>query len=312
MKTESENNQVAILMATYEPSETLVAQVDSFQEQRADNLTLIVSDDSEGEPSEFLRQALERFSRGDVSLVNGPREGFAQNFLALIRLAGPEVAYACLSDQDDVWFPAKIERSRSILEQEPADIPAIYCSRTLRCDNDLKSLQLSRMPSRNLGFPHALVQNVAAGNTIMMNRAALDLLQAASLEAGEIVAHDWWIYQMITGVGGRVIFDQEPTLYYRQHGGNIIGANVGTAALLMRTRMVASGRFSEWNDINIAALRRSAHRFTPDNQRRLALFARARRRRGIARVNDLQKVGVYRQTKFSNAAMWSAIALGKI
>ncbi|AML50953.1 hypothetical protein [Falsihalocynthiibacter arcticus] len=151
-----------------------------------------------------------------------------------------------------------------------------------------------------------------SASPIMMNRAALDLLQDASLEAGAIEARDWWIYQMITGVGGKVIFDQEQSLYYRQHGGNLIGANVGTAALLTRTRMVASGRFSEWNDINIAALRRSAHRFTPENQRRLALFARARRRRGIARLNDLQKVGVYRQTKFSNAAMWSAIALGKI
>ncbi|MEH6834199.1 MULTISPECIES: glycosyl transferase [Falsihalocynthiibacter] len=312
MKIESENKQVAILMATYEPCETLVEQVVSFQEQVAEDLSLIVSDDSEGEPSAFLRLTLERFSKGPVTLASGPREGFAQNFLSLIRLAGPDVAYACLSDQDDVWFPAKIERSRNMLEIEPADIPTIYCSRTLRCDNELKSLRLSRMPARTLGFPHALVQNVAAGNTIMMNRAALDLLQDASLEAGAIVAHDWWIYQMITGVGGKVIFDQEPSLYYRQHGGNLIGANVGTAALLTRTRMVANGRFSEWNDINIAALRRSAHRFTPENQRRLALFARARRRRGIARLNDLQKVGVYRQTKFSNAAMWSAIALGKI
>lgn len=299
-------------MATYEPDETLVAQVDSFQNQSADGLRLIVSDDSKSEPSEYLRETAHRFTKGTVTVVNGPRKGFAQNFLSLIRRAGPEVSYACLSDQDDVWFPAKIERSRNALARENTNIPTIYCSRTLECDDDLKTLRLSRMPVRKLGFPHALVQNVAAGNTIMMNRAALDLLQEASVEAGDIVAHDWWIYQLITGVGGKVIFDQEPSLYYRQHSGNIIGANAGTAALLMRTRMVASGRFSEWNDINIAALRRSTHRFTPENQRRLALFARARRRKGIARVSDLQKVGVYRQTKFSNAAMWSAIALGKI
>lgn len=299
-------------MATFNPGATLVEQVDSFQNQMAENLSLIVSDDSEGEPSPFVCDTVARFSKGPTKVVSGPREGFAQNFLALIRHAGPDVGYACLSDQDDVWLPAKIERSRTSLEAEPAEVPTIYCSRTLECDDDLSILRTSRMPARQLGFPHALVQNVAAGNTIMMNRAALDLLQEASEEAGEIVAHDWWIYQMITGAGGKVIFDPEPSLYYRQHAGNIIGANVGTAALIMRTRMVASGRFVEWNDINIAAMRRSAHRFTPDNQRRLALFARARRRKGIARVAALQKVGVYRQTKFSNAAMWSAIALGKV
>lgn len=163
--------KVAILLATYEPNETLVEQVVSFQDQVADDLQLIVSDDSQGVPSAFLRLTLQQFSKGSVTLVGGPHDGFAQNFLSLIRLAGPDVAYACLSDQDDVWFPAKIERSRNMLENEPADIPTAYCNRTLRCDNGLKSLRLSRMPTRNLGFPHALVQNVAAGNTIMMNRA---------------------------------------------------------------------------------------------------------------------------------------------
>lgn len=299
-------------MATYNPSGTLVGQVESFQNQTAGDLQLLVSDDSEGEPSKFIQDTIEGFTKGKTTIVSGPRKGFALNFLSLIRLAGPDVEYACLSDQDDVWLPEKIERSRAALAKSPADVPTIYCSRTLECDNDLRVKRVSRMPTRELCFPHALVQNVAAGNTIMMNRAALDLLQDASAEVGEIIAHDWWIYQMITGVDGKVIYDEEPSLFYRQHDGNIIGANTGTAALLMRTRMVASGRFVEWNDINIVALRRSAHRFTPENQRRLALFARARRRKGMARMSDLQKVGVYRQTKFSNAAMWSAIAMGKI
>jgi hypothetical protein len=138
------------------------------------------------------------------------------------------------------------------------------------------------------------------------------VLQAASLEAGEIVAHDWWIYQIITGVGGTVISDPEPTLYYRQHAGNIIGANTGFRATWRRMRMVASGQYCIWNDINIAALRRSAHRLTPENQRRLALFARARRRKGRARLLDLRRVGVYRQTRLSNAALWGAAAFGKI
>lgn len=312
MSNPQDKSRVAILLATYTPDATLLEQVESFQTQSYEGLELIVSDDSEGAPSTFLQAAIARFTVGPVTLAAGPKQGFAQNFLSLIRRAGPDVAYACLSDQDDVWMPDKIQRSHARLAQEPAQIPAIYCSRTLECGSDLTPIKPSRLHKRSLCFGHALVQNVVAGNTIMMNRAALDVLQAASVEAGEIVAHDWWIYQIITGVGGTVISDPEPTLYYRQHAGNIIGANTGFRATWRRMRMVASGQYCIWNDINIAALRRSAHRLTPENQRRLALFARARRRKGRARLLDLRRVGVYRQTRLSNAALWGAAAFGKI
>jgi glycosyltransferase involved in cell wall biosynthesis len=307
-----EASSVAILLATYHPDATVLEQVESFQTQSYDNLSLIVSDDSDGGTSELLHGAIASFTRGPTSLVSGPKRGFAQNFLSLIRRAGPDVSYACLSDQDDVWMPEKVKRSVEQLAQLPVQTPAIYCSRTLECSSDLTPIKPSRNHKRALGFSHALVQNVVAGNTIMMNRAALDILQAASAEVGEIVAHDWWVYQIITGVGGTVIMDPQPTLYYRQHDGNIIGANTGFRATWTRMCMVANGRFCIWNDINIAALRQSSHRFTPENQRRLALFARARRRKGRARLNDLRRVGVYRQSRLSNAAMWGAAAIGKI
>lgn len=102
---------------------------------------------------------------------------------------------------------------------------------------------------------------------MMLNRAAIDLLRASAAEAGRVVVHDWWIYQILSGVGGTVIFDEVPLLLYRQHGGNQIGANAGVSAKLRRFRWMLAGRFRRWNAINLSASWSSAHRSPPRNGR---------------------------------------------
>ena len=51
-----------------------------------------------------------------------------------------------------------------------------------------------------------------------------------------------------------MIYDPEPTVRYRQHGGNLIGGNLGLGARLARLRMLAAGRLAEYSDVNLAAL----------------------------------------------------------
>ena len=68
----------------------------------------------------------------------------------------------------------------------------------------------------------ALTQNVATGCTVMLNRAAADLI-AASRAPGATL-HDWWSYLMVSAAGGRVLFDAAPVVLYRQHEANALGA----------------------------------------------------------------------------------------
>src|SRR6478752_10829642 len=51
---------------------------------------------------------------------------------------------------------------------------------------------------------------------------------------GALVAHDWWTYQVVTGIGGTAHYDPWPSLRYRQHGLNLVGANRGLRARLVR------------------------------------------------------------------------------
>ena len=147
---------------------------------------------------------------------------------------------------------------------------------------------------------------------MMLNSAGVDLVRAAAAEAGRVVVHDWWIYQIISGVGGDVIFDEVPLLLYRQHAGNQIGANAGISAKLRRMRWMLGGRFRRWNAINLAALRASSHRFTPENRAIIADFARLQRSGLWDRLAILRRLGLYRQGLEGTLALWLAAVLGRI
>lgn len=305
---------VYILCATYNGEAYLQEQLDSIASQSHENWKLLVSDDGSTDAS---RQIISTFmaNRPNVELFDGPNAGGAANFMSLFQRmpdASSTDDWAAFCDQDDVWLPNKLERGLEALSHVPSDKPALYCSRTWVSDVTLNHRQLSARRPRPAGFKNALVQNIAAGNTILLNPAAVKVLRAAARDCGPVVVHDWWVYQMITGVGGVVVHDDSPTLLYRQHGSNSIGANSGFLARFWRIGMILSGEFRKWNDVNIAALMRCGSLLTPQNQATLSQFAEARAARLPLRIRKFGQLGLYRQTKASTAALWVSTLLGKL
>lgn len=305
---------VAILLATYNGGSNLKEQLNSFAAQDHTNWSLIVSDDCS---TDDTRKTLQDFAAEGhpVTILDGPKEGAAANFMSLLRRFSdhvPNGAWVAFSDQDDVWLADKLSRSvRALTDLEDAT-PALYCSRTWITNDDLQGRRLSVPRPRPLGFRNALVQNVASGNTILLNAAGAELVEAAAQQTGKVVVHDWWTYQILAGVGGNLVHDDEPTLLYRQHDGNEIGANDNAKARLARIRMLLSGHFAEWNRMNANALSHSAHLFTSENQLLLADFKKIlnMRRRYSWRV--LKRMKLYRQTSASSFALWVALMLRRL
>lgn len=305
--------EVAILLAVHNGARTLMAQLQSYAAQTHPQWQLIAADDGSTDNSQYV---LGEFARAHqqrrINLYPGACRGFAQNFLHLLRLVGPDLPFAAFSDQDDVWLPEKLERAVAALNAVPANQPALYCGRTVICDNAMAPRSTSPLFRRRPCFANALVQSIAGGNTMVLNRAALHLAQAASREAGEIASHDWWLYQIVTGAGGQVIYDSEPAVLYRQHSQNLVGANTGFAAKLWRMWWLVQGRFRRWNGANIRALTASAHRLTPENRAILEVFSQARCRPPATRLRLLRRAGLFRQTRGGNATFWCAAAFGLV
>jgi len=304
---------IAILLATFNGAANLREQLDSYTAQILPAARLIVSDDGS---QDATRAILAEFAAAHpelpLSLIDGPHRGAAHNFLHLLRAVPPEIDMVAISDQDDVWLPEKLAHGSAALAAADPALPTLFGGRSWVCDAHLGRRSLSPLPQRAPGFRHALVQNIAGGNTMMLNRVALDVLQPASLEPRKLVVHDWWIYQIITGIGGQVLFDPEPLLLYRQHGGNLIGANHGLAAKYRRLKLLLNGRFRRWNSINIKALTASAQRLTPQNRQILADFEQLHHSGMVQRLRLLKRIGLYRQGLSGSLSLWLAAVLGRI
>lgn len=306
-------DEVAILLALHNGARFIVDQLDSLASQTHSAWRLIVSDDGSTDDGPLrIRRWAAQHSERSVRLLPGPRRGFAANFLHLLGTVEPSTRFAAFADQDDVWLPGKLQRALDRLNRVDPRLPALHCTQTWICDARLRNPFRSRLWDRQPSFRNALVQNIAAGNTIVMNNAALRLLQAAARRVEDVAAHDWWAYQMVTGAGGVILPDEVPSLLYRQHDANVIGANRGARALWRRGQIVLAGRFRDWNGLNIAALRRATPYLTPESRAVLEEFAAARRVAGPLCAARLNRAGLHRQTWAGTGALWVAASMGLV
>ncbi|WP_181893351.1 glycosyltransferase family 2 protein [Falsiruegeria mediterranea] len=309
----SENDGVCILLGLYQGARFLQEQLDSFAAQSWPHWSLIVSDDgSRDQGPEIVADFAAAHPDRQITCRSGPQQGFVRNFQSLLQAVPPDVPYAALSDQDDVWFPDKIERALTQLAALPAEVPALYCARTLICDEDLTPMGPSPHFPRTPGFRNALVQSIGGGNTMVLNRAALDLVATCIHEEAIPVAHDWWLYQVVSGCGGTIVRDPDPVLSYRQHAHNQIGANLSARAQMARLVALLGGQFRSWSATNLAALAGLEPQMTPDAHRVLQHFAQARRGGIVRRLSSLRQSGVYRQGRLGDIALYMACVLNRL
>ncbi|WP_244867512.1 glycosyltransferase [Vannielia litorea] len=304
----SEAPPVTVLMAVHRGAPHLPDQLDSLTEQQHKNWSLVVSIDGEDDGSGQILDTHPSAAR--ITRITGPGKGAAANFLHLMRRVDPG-NYWAFSDQDDVWLPHKLGSAVKQLENVPWNQPAMYHSRSLITDGLLDNHRMSPSRPKPPSFANALVQNIAGGNTIVLNPAASRLVHAAAHDVEDVTIHDWWLYQLITGAGGVVLHDEAPSLLYRQHGANLIGANDGMRARARRLRMVMDGTYKRWMETNIAALKACAKYFTPENRRILRRVIAARRQPLPVRMKMLRDAGIHRQTQFASSVMWLSVILGR-
>lgn len=311
--------RIAILMGLYNGAAHLQAQLDSFAAQTTPAWDLTVSDDGSDDdgPQIVARFARAQRDRGrSVRLVAGPGRGVAANFLSLLAALPPETQWAALSDQDDVWLPQRLEHGRTALAALAPGRPALFGSATWIVQDDLGGRVRSPRFSHPPGFRNALVQSIAGGNTMLLNRAGIDLARAAAAEvlaADRLPAtHDWWLYQIISGAGGVVVRSEEPTLLYRQHGGNLFGSNRGLGASLQRLWRVGTGDLARWTARNGRALETSAQRLTPENRALLRQFTALRTQDMVSRIQSFRRMGLYRQGRAGQVVLWLAAAFGRL
>jgi glycosyltransferase involved in cell wall biosynthesis len=310
--TERTHPRIAILLGTHHGERYLADQLKSIALQSWTNWEVWGSDDHSSDATWEILSAY-RAEWGDerLKMQRGPARGFCANFLSLACDARIHADLFAFCDQDDLWDTDKLERAvRWHRDVRPGE-PALYCGRTRLIDENGTGIGFSPLFKRPVTFRNALVQSIAGGNTMVFNRAARDLLMEAGREI-DVQTHDWWTYIVVTGCGGRVYYDPQPAVGYRQHAGNLVGSNASLGGRVRRAVRLLEGRFRNMNDRNLAALRRLRHRMTMENLAILDEFTRARNRGLAGRITGLRRSGVYCHTRLGNIGLAAAAVLKKL
>jgi glycosyltransferase involved in cell wall biosynthesis len=296
---------VHILLATYNGAQFLTEQLESIARQTHSAWTLTISDDGSTDNTLALVAEFAARITQPLTVLQGPRQkSSTRNFCHLIQNAPTAEAsdlYA-FCDQDDVWLDNKLERAVEWHAQQQSHAVRLYCSRTQFVDAHLKPIGLSPGIQRPPSFGNALVQNIASGNTMVMSHDVL--LAQKKVKPEHSVWHDWTTYLVATALGGIVCFDDQPSLNYRQHGGNVIGANNGFTAQIKRLKPLFNGRFKQWTDANLAAVGDLNTLPTHDSLHLYRQFEKLRQMpEPWHRLNAWRKLSIRRQTPSSTLSL---------
>ena len=223
------SRRINVLLTTYNGSRFLPNQLESLLAQSLPAYRFTIRDD--GSTAEtFLQLEKWAFGRPNVCVLRGPRLGAIDNFFTLLKTPDSESEYFAFCDQDDVWLPDKLERAVEAIREYPGNQPVMYCSKVEFVDENLRHLGYSKAPKAP-SFSNALVENIAIGCTVVLNRRARDLICTKLPQTA--LMHDWWCYLVVSAFG-RVIYDNRPGIKYRQHANNVTGGTSSPVELFRR------------------------------------------------------------------------------
>lgn len=236
---------VAVLLAAYNGVRWVEEQLDSIFSQSSVNVHVFVSlDNSTDDSYSCLEKYAGRESRLFL-LPYGERYGSAaRNFFRLLRdvdISGYE--YVAFADQDDIWLSEKLSRAINCLQDGysgySSDVTAFWP------DGHQKLITKSR-PQKKWDF---LFESPGPGCTFVMKSDFVTRLQSKVRqhwpELQDFEYHDWFVYAFARANSLPWLIDSRSGILYRQHAGNVVGANTGLKAFCSRVRYVLKGGFSQ-------------------------------------------------------------------
>lgn len=238
----SKHSRIAVLLAAYNGSSYIIEQLDSIINQSEKNVDIFVSvdlcfDDTLVIVTEYSLRHPQVFI-----LPYGKRYGSAgQNFFRLLcEVDFSNYDYVAFADQDDIWYDFKVNRA---LEQLRATRAEGYSSNvTAFWPDGRTSLVKKDYPQTEFDF---VFESPGPGCTFLMTyELAKQIRQSLMDKQGEISGlwlHDWYCYAYARSRNLKWHIDSRPTMAYRQHGSNEVGANSGFKSMLYRVKNVLSG-----------------------------------------------------------------------
>ena len=304
---------VEVLLAAYNGERFLRDQIDSILTQDYANLRVLARDDGSSDGTvNILNEYAERFPERFRVMPPGPGTGSAKdNFLLLMQASTGN--YISFSDQDDVWLPDKISRTMQAMHQLElkweADTPLLVFTDLRVVDKELRPLHDSFWayeriePDRIDRLAFLLRRNVVTGCTAMLNRPLLEIARRMPKEAA---MHDHWV-ALLASVTGKSSAVRTPTVLYRQHDQNVVGAKKSRSITeFIRRIFINDARIVQWEISQRqtrALLKIHRDELSTEDRRLLEAYLQCGTGNSrIVRIATLIRYGFYRTSTMENIA----------
>lgn len=220
--------KTTVIMSSYNGEKYIREQIESILAQDQKDLLIYIRDDGSTDATVEIIQ--EYVKTGRVLIDAGRNLGAKLSFMQAIHNA-PKADYYALADQDDIWEVNKISVGiKQISELEDGKAPVLYHSALKLADKD-GNVYATTGTYNNIGFLNGENRSIT-GCTVIFNSKLMELLRVYNPKSFPM--HDAWIHNLCLAVDGKVIYDEEAHLRYRQHENNVVGGSKGLFGAIKR------------------------------------------------------------------------------
>ncbi|CAI8959291.1 glycosyltransferase [Pseudomonas sp. IT-P395] len=234
--------KIAVLLAAYNGMQWIEEQVASILGQQSVDVTIHISVDLSDDGTEAWCKALGEVDSRVILLPPAGRfGGAARNFFRLIRDVDlHDYDAVSFADQDDIWESDKLLRATQAITSHGVDA---YSSNVTAFWPDGKTILLDKsQPQVAWDF---LFEAAGPGCTYVLSPALARSLRQQVIQDWEqlqqVSLHDWYCYAFARSHGFKWFIDSRPSMLYRQHESNQVGANTGLTSLFQRYVTIHEG-----------------------------------------------------------------------
>lgn len=215
--------KVNIILSTYNGEKYLDEQLQSLMNQTYKNIDIYIRDDGSRDKTVDIIKKYKNMKTDGIRIIlvedTSGNLGYVKSFLKIIR-ASAKADYYAFCDQDDYWFPDKIERAVKLLEREDFNCCLLYSSAYQVCDNNMKVLSEGHVPTPfeqlDVGKALSLFDGGwLLGFTCVINNTLKTRAFDNNIE--EMYSHDIWAQAVAVGFGGKLLTDSKVTVSFRRH-----------------------------------------------------------------------------------------------
>ncbi len=216
-------------MATYNGEKWITEQLNSIKNQTIKNISITISDDNSTDKTIEKINFFKKENDISIEFLNSrssilSSRGHANNFFKLILYSSikSDTKWIAFSDQDDIWFPDKLQKAIKFLEKNPkyggwsSSVTAFW---------DDKEIFIPKH-----GFIHCynhFFESAGPGCTYVLKKEAFMEIKKTLKKHINVLPRidfaDWAIYSIVKSKNFLWHIDNKSSILYRQHSANAIG-----------------------------------------------------------------------------------------